>query len=139
MTETNIKDFLLENVDSPVAEKEVHFKRFKSPFKIKSLTAEEMTVLRGQVTRKVLNKRTHQFEQQTDQNRFTDSIITASVVSPDLQNEELQKSWGCLAEPGKLLRTMLTMGEYQELAQTVMDISDMNADDVNDLTETVKN
>lgn len=139
MTETNIKDFLLENVGSPVTEKEVHFKRFKSPFKIKSLTAEEMTVLRGQATRKVLNKRTHQFEQQTDQNRFTDSIITASVVSPDLQNEELQKSWGCLAEPGKLLRTMLTMGEYQELAQIIMDISDMNADDINDLTETAKN
>lgn len=139
MTETNIKDFLLENVGSPVTEKEVPFKRFKSPFKIKSLTAEEMTVLRGQATRKVLNKRTHQFEQQTDQNRFTDSIITASVVSPDLQNEELQKSWGCLAEPGKLLRTMLTMGEYQELAQIIMDISDMNADDINDLTETAKN
>ena len=62
MVETNIKDFLMENVGSPNREEEVNLKRFKSPFKIRGLDAEEISEIRKQDTRRVFNRRTHQYE-----------------------------------------------------------------------------
>lgn len=141
MAETNIKDFLMETVGSPNREEEVKLKRFKSPFKIRGLDAEEISEIRKQATRRVLNKRTHQYESETDQNKVAELTLTASVVSPDLQNEELQKSWGCLGDPTKLLKKMLYVGEYSKLSNAVMDASGMNedADNPDDLIETAKN
>lgn len=139
MAVTSVNDFLLENVGSPVEKRELRLKRFKTPWTIKSLTAEETSELRKLATKRELNKRTHQYEQATDQNKFADSVLTAAVVVPDLNNAELQKSWGCIGEPEKLLKRMLSMGEYTELSNAVMDLSGLNDDDSNDLVDTAKN
>ncbi|WEV37734.1 hypothetical protein [Lactobacillus sp. ESL0677] len=123
MTE-NINDFLMKNVENPVKTENVKFKRFKSPFKIKSLLAEDVTRLRNQATKQELNSKTHQYEAQTDQNKFTDLIVEASVVSPDLHNAELMKSYSVVdGDAAKLLQRMLTIGEYSELADHIMKIS----------------
>lgn len=135
----SVSDFLLENVESPVKEEKVHLKRFKSPFVIKSLTAEDTSELRKQVTRRVLNKKTRMYEQIFDQNKFTDLVMTASIVEPNLNSEELQKSYGCIADPEGLLNHMLTAGEYNKLAKKVMEVSGLNDEDSNDLVEEAKN
>lgn len=139
MAIANVEDFLLENVGSPITTKKVHLKRFKTDFEIKSLNAEETTELRKQATRKVLNKKTHQYEQDTDQNKFIDLVLTKSVVFPDLDNAKLQESWSCPGDPAKLLKRMLTMGEYNELSQAIMDLSGLDTDSADDLEETAKN
>lgn len=139
MAVASVNDFLLENVGSPVEEKELKLKRFKAPWKIKSLTAEETSELRKLATKRELNKRTHQYEQSTDQNKFADLVLTAAVVVPDLNNAELQKSWGCIGEPEKLLKRMLNMGEYTELSNAVMELSGLNDADGAQLVEEAKN
>lgn len=135
----SINDFLLENVGSPVEKKKVHLKRFKSDFEIKSLTAEETSALRKQATRRVVNKRTHQVEQETDQDKFTGLVLTSSVVFPDLDNAQLQTSYGCPGDPDKLLKTMLTIGEYNKLSQAVMDLSGLGDEDGAELVDEAKN
>lgn len=136
---TSVSDFLLENVESPVKKEEVKFDRFKSPFVIKTLMAEDVSDLRKQATRNVLNKKTRLHEQVFDQDKFTDLVLTASIVNPPLNNAELQKSYGCIADPEGLLKHMLNAGEYNELAKKVMEISGLNDDNSNDLVEEAKN
>lgn len=137
MTE-NINDFLMKNVENPVKQENVKFKRFKSPFKIKSLLAEDVTRLRNQATKQTLNSKTHQYEAQTDQNKFTDLIVEASVVSPDLHNAELMKSYSVVdGDAAKLLQRMLTIGEYSELADRIMKISGI--EDAEAVKNTAKN
>ncbi|MDF7683637.1 hypothetical protein PT287_09025 [Lactobacillus sp. ESL0679] len=134
----NIKDFLMENVENPIKTEEVKFKRFKSPFKIKSLMADELTKLRNDATKQVLNKKTHQYEARTDQNKLTDLMIEASIVSPNLHNAELMKSYGVVdGDPTELLQKMLTMSEYGELATRINDLS--SVEDAQAVKETAKN
>lgn len=138
MSTVSIADFLAENV-APVEEtKEVKFKRFKAPFTIKSLTGEDVNRLRREATKRVTNRKTHQVEDQLDQNEFVNKVLVASVVEPDLLNEKLQRSYGVIGDPAKLLGTMLTAGEYNALSQEIMDLSRIG-DDEADLIENAKN
>lgn len=139
MTES-VEDFLFENVGSPVEEKEVKLERFKSPFKIKSLTADEVSALRKQATKRVLNRKTHKYGQETDENHFQDLVVAEAVVSPNLNNEKLQTSWGCISKPEEVLKKMLKVGEYTDLSEAIMDLSGLNTDDSSEkLVEEAKN
>lgn len=127
----NVEDFLPQNVASPVVEEEIHFKRFKSPFIVKSLTADETDKIRKEATRTSFDRRTRQKISQTDQNKFNDLLLAASVVQPDLHDEKLQKAYGAIGEPAQVLKSMLNMGEYNAIAEKVMDISDLDEDSDN--------
>lgn len=139
MTETtSISDFLAENVAPAQETKEIKFKRFKSAFKVKSLTGEDVNRLRREATKRVLNRKTHQYENETDQNEFISKVVAESVVVPDLLNEKLQRSYGVIGDPEKLLGAMLSAGEYSVLANEVTELSHLDGD-MNALVEEAKN
>lgn len=137
----SVEAFLLKNVGSPVKIKKIKLDpaRFKAEWEIRSLSAEEANALRKQATRPVINKDTHMTELQTDEDLFTGLMLAKSITFPDLENAELQMSWSCPGDPAKLLRTMLSVGDYQKLQQAVLDLSDLNNNYPDDLKETVKN
>ncbi|WP_125764424.1 phage tail assembly chaperone [Companilactobacillus hulinensis] len=135
---TSVSDFLMENVEQQVETKEISFKGFKSPFVIKSITAEENSALQKQATRRIKDKQTRQITTTTDQDKYIDLLICASVVTPDLTNAELQKSWDCVAKPADVLKKMLLVGQYAELSQEIQEISGFDTEDVNDLSDEVK-
>lgn len=140
MTEVvNIQDFLMTNVDTTDQKREVKFNRYKSPFVIKALGAEENSQLQKQATKRVQDRKTHQTISQMDQDKYVDLLMEASVVTPDLNSEELQKSWGCLADPSGLLKKMLLAGEYAELANQIQDLSGFEAEDIDNLVDQAKN
>lgn len=134
----NVEDFLPQNVTSPVQKEEVHLKRFKSPFVVQSLTADETSKLRKEATTKSYNRKTRQTFTETDQSKFTDLLLAASVVEPDLHDEKLQKAYGAIGDPAQVLKSMLNMGEYNTIAEKVMDISGLD-EDGNDVVEQAKN
>lgn len=139
MTETtSISDFLAENVAPAQETKEIKFKRFKSPFKVRSLTGEDVNRLRREATKRVLNRKTHQYENETDQNEFISKVVAESVVVPDLLNEKLQRSYGVIGDPEKLLGAMLSAGEYSVLANEVTELSHLDGD-MNALVDEAKN
>ncbi len=138
MSAVSIADFLAENVAPAEENKKVKFKRFKSPFTIKSLTGEDVNRLRRESTKRITNRKTHQVEEQLDQSEFVNKVLVASVVEPDLLNEKLQRSYGVIGDPAKLLGTMLTAGEFNALSQEIMDLSHIG-DDEEELIETAKN
>lgn len=133
----SVEDFLVENVAPANDKKEIKFKRFKSPFIIKGLSAEEQLQLRKDHTRKVLNKKTHKYESEVDQDKLIEDLLAASVISPNLNDDKLQRSWGVIGEPAKLLERMLTGGEYNHLAEEVNEFN--NVDDPQELVEEAKN
>lgn len=135
---TSISDFLAENVAPAQETKEIKFKRFKSAFKVKSLTGEDVNRLRREATKRVLNRKTHQYENETDQNEFISKVVAESVVVPDLLNEKLQRSYGVIGDPEKLLGAMLSAGEYSVLANEVTELSHLDGD-MNALVDEAKN
>ncbi|WP_416353929.1 phage tail assembly chaperone [Agrilactobacillus fermenti] len=135
----SINDFLAENVDSKPETREVKFPRFKSPFVIQSVTAEQNETFQRNATRKVRDKLTRQITTELDQNKYVDMLVTASVITPDLNNEQLQKSWNSLADPAGVLKKMLRAGEYGDLTNEIQDLSGFDAEDVNQLSDEVKN
>lgn len=133
MTESmNVQDFLFETVGRVSETKKVKFKRFKSPITIKALSAEDLTLLRKRATTRTLNRATRLMEQNFDSDKFTTLVMTESVVNPDLNNAQLQKSWGCVGQPEKLLEKMLLAGEYNSLAEEVLELSGVGAVDLID-------
>lgn len=76
--------------------------------------------------------------QQLDRVAFGHSLAAAGVVFPDLTNAELQKAYGTVGAES-LLGKMLTVGEFAKLSQEVSTLSGLDADDINEQIEDVKN
>lgn len=93
------------------------------PFEIKALSATENDDLqrRCMVTVPVPGQR-GQFVRELDQIKYTANLLAESVVYPNLNDAELQDSYGVKGADA-LLREMLYMGEYTQLAQEVSAIS----------------
>ena len=140
MTDTmDVKDFLFENLGNVDETRDVKFKRIKKPFKIKALSAESLTQLRKRATTRQLNRQTRLHEQIFDGDKFTSLVMTESVVFPDLNDAQLQKSWGCIGQPEKMLEKSLKTGLREGFIKKseVLDLSGVN--DTDELIEDAKN
>lgn len=138
--EYNVNDFLAENVKQERITKEIKISGYKKPFVIQSVTSEEFDEMQKQATRELINPKTYQEVSKTDNSKFGDLLIEKAVVVPNLHDEKLQKSWGCLAEPAKLLRKMIPKaGEYGDLMEEIQKISGFDADKLSNFVEQVKN
>lgn len=135
----NVEDFLAENVKSKVETKNVKFDGFKSPFVIKALTADEFSELQKQATTSYINKKTHQRVQESDQNKLVDLMMSKAVIQPDLNDEKLQKSWGCIADPAGVLKKMLNAGQYTDLGNAIQELSGFDIDSIDNYVEQAKN
>lgn len=137
MAQVNISDFLSQNVSNEPVTEEVHFKRFKSPFIIKEITNDESDELTKQATKRHVDKRTRQVVEQTDATKYAELMVVASVVQPNLNNAELQKSYGTMGKPTETLKKMLKFSELNELTQRVTDLVGVN-NNLDEDVDTVK-
>lgn len=122
----NIEDFI--NVENPVKEEEVKFKRFKTPFKIRSLTEREVEEIRNDSKEVEYNKATRTSRKVLNDDKFNANLMVASVVVPNLQNEALQKHYGTYGDPAGTLAAMLLAGEYNTLGRRILDASGISQD-----------
>lgn len=138
--EYNVNDFLAENIKQERITKEIKITGYKQPFVIQSITSEEFDAMQKQATKRLISKKTYQEVEKTDNNKFTDLLIEKSVVVPNLNDEKLQKSWGCIAEPAKLLRKMISKaGEYGDLLEAIQKISGFDIEKISNFVEIAKN
>lgn len=136
---STIDAFLRENVEATEETKEVKFDRFKAPFVIKSITAAKNEELQKMATKKTRDKRTNTIVTDVNQNRYIDLLMAESVVEPNLNDEKIQKSWDALADPAGVIKNMLKIGEYTELASQIQELSGFEAESIDDLVDDVKN
>lgn len=102
-----------------------------TPFTIRPIGQEENKQLIKKHTRK--DKKGMEIFDRTE---YVSDLTASAVVSPDLDNAELQKVYGL--GRSKCLSNMLYIGEYAELAQAVQEISGLD-EDINEEIEEVKN
>lgn len=118
--ENNLKAFLAENAIKAENIKYVASKRFvdenKKPieWEIRVLTSEEDETIRKACKRKVFTPGTREAKIELDADKYAEELICACVVYPNLNNAELQESYGVVGA-APLIRKMLTPGEYTDL------------------------
>lgn len=106
--------FLSEEVDEEGNHKPMEWE-------IRVITGEADAALRKscEISIPIPGKR-NQFQREHDVNAYMAKLAVACTVFPNLKDKELQNSYGVMGAE-KLLRTMLTPGEYMDYVQKVQE------------------
>lgn len=103
-------------------------------WEIKPIDSDLDEALRKECTKKVpIAGKRGQFNQETDTDKYIGKMCVACTVYPDLNNAELQDSYG-VKSADALLKKMLLPGEYTEYKAKVMEVNgyDMSMEDLVD-------
>lgn len=92
----------------------------------KSCTRQVKVIGKGNMTR-----------QELDSGLYMGKLAAACTVYPDLNNKELQDSYGVMGSD-ELLKAMLSAGEYAEFCNKISEVNDFDID-LNDRVEEAKN
>lgn len=92
----------------------------------KSCTRQVKVIGKGNMTR-----------QELDSGLYMGKLAAACTVYPDLNNKELQDSYGVMGSDD-LLKAMLSAGEYAEYCNKISEVNDFDID-LNDRVEEAKN
>lgn len=92
-------------------------------WQLRALTNDEIESLRKKHTKKIPIKGTNKYQTEMDNESFMVDMTLDSVVYPNLNDEELQTSWGVVGAEA-LLKAMLTPGELVDLELAVNEASD---------------
>ena len=86
------------------------------PWEFRHITSKEQTRIREDCSREVpIPGQKGVYRSRVDMNRFVQKIIVASVVFPDLQNVELQNSYGVCTPEDLIYEMVDDPGEYNDL------------------------
>lgn len=103
-------------------------KRYKAKGKpveweIKAIDSDLEEALRKESTKRVpIAGKRGQYNMETDSDKFMGKLCVACTVYPDLNNTELQDSYGVKSGEA-LLKKMLLPGEYTEYKAKVMEVN----------------
>ena len=93
-------------------------------WEIKPLTTKENEAIRESCTVDVPVKgKPNQYRAKVDMNKYQAKLICAAVVSPDLNNAELQNSYGVMTPEELLVEMVDDPAEYTDLMIFVQNIS----------------
>lgn len=117
--------------------REVKLQRFEQPFVIKTITNSENNRLREECTTYTKDRNGIR-KPSVDSTMYQRKLIVSAVVTPDLQNSELQEYYHTAPSAEDTLDAMLLAGEFLTLQQAVLEFSGFN-EDIEDLKDEVKN
>lgn len=128
---SNLTAFLAQNAIKVENEKYVASKRFvvdgkPVAWEIQGITGEEDEALRKDCTKRVpVPGKRNMFTPETNIPLYVSKLITKCVVVPNLNDAELQNSYGVMGAEA-LVKTMLTPGEYADLGAKIQEINGFN-------------
>lgn len=96
------------------------------PFKIRSLSSEEMDAIVKKSTRTLRNK--GQITEHLDNMAMAKNVILAGTVDPDFTSKEICERYGVL-DPSMVPGRMLLAGERAKLSDAIMELSGYNDED----------
>lgn len=117
-------------------QKEVKFDRFEEPIIIEAISEKENDRLKKAATKTRIAKGGRRISD-LNTDLYADQLIVRCVVSPDLDNAELQEFYGTQGDPAGTLKSMLLSGEYAEVTEKLFELNGFG-DDENDYEEEVK-
>mgnify|MGYP002797845294 FL=1 len=142
---TTLAAFLAPNVEKAEGEEYVATNRIKDPktgkpvpWKLQPVDTETMTRLRKECSRQVpVPGKRGMYTRETDSEKFVKMLTAKTVVFPDLNNAQLQDSWGVMGAEN-LLNRMLIPGEYDDLVMKVQEVNGYDKD-MDELVDQAKN
>ena len=138
----DINMFLKQNVKLPESEKVAVTKRIAdkdgnaAEWEIRAISNTKDDMLRKKHTKRVKRGK-GVYTPELDSTAYSKDVVINSLVFPDLENAELQNSWGVMGADD-LLDCLLTPGEYNELLQNVQRVNGWDTS-LPDLVDEVKN
>lgn len=119
MKVVDIKSFLKEAVGE---KKEVKLERFEEPFVIEAISETENDRLKKSST---VSRRAKGGNIIKDMNtdKYSDGLLSRCVVSPDLNNAEIQAFYNTEGDTAATLKAMLFAGEYAVLTTEVLELN----------------
>lgn len=141
---SDLSAFLAENVDREEITEMVVSKRMHNAdgtpclWQLKPITAKQDAAFRKKCTyQEPIPGKRGQFRERTDMDKYLSMVVAACVVFPNLNDAELQTSYGVM-DASDLLMTMLKSGEYTDLLVKVQEINGFD-ETFEDKVEDVKN
>ena len=136
---SNFAVFMAGNANKVENVKYVASKRFVDKGKpieweIKAIDSDLDEALRKECTKRVpIPGKRGQYNQETDTDKYIGKMCAACTVYPNLNDAELQDSYG-VKSADALLKTMLLPGEYTEYKAKVMEVNgyDMSMEELVD-------
>lgn len=143
---SNLNAFLSQNAVQEENVKHVASKRFigdtGKPLKweITSVTSDEDELLRKSCTKRVpVPGKRNQYTPETDYNSYLAKLAVKCTVFPNLNNKDLQDSYGPTAMGAEaLLKVMLKPGEYQDYLIKIQEVNGFDVG-ITELVEEAKN
>lgn len=136
---SKFEDFLMDSFEEvQEIERELEIGGKKRKMRFKALPANEGDEIRKKCRKVQFYKGQKIVE--TNQDKYTDTLIIETTVYPDLKNAELQAAWGVMGAE-ELLRAMKSRmkdGEYAEWSNVVGEINGYNKN-MQKLMEEAKN
>lgn len=121
-----------------VASKRFAVKGKPVEWELKPVDSDLDELIRKECTKKVpIAGKRGQYTQETDTDKYVGRLCVACTVYPDLNNAELQDSYG-VKTPDALLKKMLLPGEYTEYKAKVMEVNGYDVS-MEDLVDEAKN
>lgn len=138
----DFKCFMAENAIKAENKEYVASSRFVSdgepvPWELKVVSNETLEKIQKNCRKKEFNRKTGSNEYTTDSEALNAQLVCASVVYPNLDDSELQTSYGVVGAEA-LVKAMLTPGEYADLVTAVCDVCGFQTD-INDKIKVAKN
>ncbi|WP_283606490.1 phage tail assembly chaperone [Faecalispora anaeroviscerum] len=137
----SLSAFFRDQAIKPENQKIIVSERFQEngksiPWEIRAITEEEDAKIKEDCTTVSIFKgrQTTKFHNQ----KYTNKVIAACVVFPDLKNAELQKSYGVVSDDA-LVQAMLLPGEHTNLLQIINEINGFDAEKAETAKEEIKN
>ena len=140
---SNLSCFLAGNVEKRTNKKIVISDRFKDkdgkavPWEIRPISASEDEEIRKTCTKRVqVVGKKGQFTQDFDANAYLAKLAAKAVVFPDLNDTELQNSYGVMGAE-QLVKNMLYKDEFDKLTEILIEETD--SENIEDLVDEAKN
>ena len=107
-------------------------------WEIKAIDSDLDELIRKECSKRVpIAGKRGQYNQETDSDKYVGRLCVACTVYPDLNNAELQDSYG-VKSPDALLKKMLKPGEYTEYKLKVMEVNGFDTS-MEELVDEAKN
>ena len=132
-----LQDFLMSRADIGEELVEVRTSALDEPFLVRAITEGENKAIRKSCKKVIIDQKTRQRQEYTDQDLYNNKLVIACCVEPNFKDAEWQASKGVMGAEA-LLDKVLTAGEFSDLLLGVLKVNGFD-DDINELVNEAKN
>ncbi len=132
-----LQEFLMQGQPGGQETVEVSTASLPFPFLVKAITEEENKAIRRSCRKTIMDPKTRQRQEYTDQDLYNTRLVAACCVEPNFKDAEFQASRGVLGAE-ELINKALNPGQFADLLMGVLKVNGFD-DDINDLRDEAKN